>query len=388
MLKKIDQYPILLITVVYSLVSIYLFNKYGVKIMTDSHQYLGYANKLRDQFYVERHYMWYVSYTMFIYIIQIFSKSYFTIIFTQYFISYLSMIALYSSAKMLFRGVRIGLLTVFLYVFMIDTLMWNSFILCESLYVSMICFSLWFLLKSFLEEKQVWFYLLTFLIILITSLIKPTGIALFGSTVLCFSYVSLKKVKSIYLRQGIVSGVVVILLLLINRMLETYMVLDNYRLGEVVFRISLYGSESLKEGLMLTSGDPLQFPNKDLPVVAQIGIFIIKNPIYWFKLFSLKLYYFLFHVRPFWSTTHNLFSVFILVPSYMSLCWVMLKVRIDRTIQIFIGSFLLIHILSIGFTSVDWEGRFLIPVLPVVFGVGSAGMVNCLGSVKLLFSKS
>jgi hypothetical protein len=46
----------------------------------------------------------------------------------------------------------------------------------------------------------------------------------------------------------------------------------------------------------------------------------------------------------------------------------------NHELKIFIGTFLGLQILMVSLTSENWDGRFLLPVLPVVFILSSFGI--------------
>jgi len=68
-LSKVQS--LLFLSLLYLLVSLYLFNKYGIRIMNDSPRYLNYAADLNTKgIYFDPLNFWYISYVFFVYISQ------------------------------------------------------------------------------------------------------------------------------------------------------------------------------------------------------------------------------------------------------------------------------------------------------------------------------
>jgi hypothetical protein len=329
------------------LVNLVLFYKTGVKIVADTERYIEYANGLRSGFYFDSHNFWYIGYVSYLLLIFKISGSVGAVVVGQYLFSVLAVIALYRAAFLLGNSTASALATCLLFIGFTDILMWNSYVLTESLYTSFICFSIYCLVVIYNTKARRTFVALGVFVILFTILMKPTGLALLVAIVT----VLLVRTKSI----ALISVSLILLVILVNRMLTTFVLVENYRAGEIIYAAS---------EMVVEKPADLTNPSSSYPLL-RVVLFIVQNPVYWTKLFVLKVYYLLFHTRPFWSIFHNLFSLIVLIPSYI-LFFKGIK-NADRDIVVFTSSFLLIHILSVGFTADDWDGRFLIPMLPVIF---------------------
>jgi len=369
---KVINVPLLLVSALYCGVSIFLFHRYGVKIVNDSERYLVYANDLKHGFYFDNHNFWYIGYVLFIFIIQLFYKGLLAIVFTQYFLSFIAVIALYKTALLLFNNTRSAVISSVSYILFFEIPTWNSYILCESLYCSLTCISLYLLTLSYSRPGRVYLYLLTAMVICITALTKPTGIALIGA-VLTIVFVSFwKSHKNTPVRIALVLILSTTFLLVVNRMLFTYQVMENYQLGEIIYAITSLPHNKLNSLLIIDPPKDVYIPSPNNPPLVRIVIFILNNPLYFLKLFSSKLFYFIFHIRPYWSWTHNLFSLLFLLPFYFYSLRALAKNNVRPEIKIFAATYVLIHCASIGVTSEDWDGRFLMPLLPVIFLLGAS----------------
>lgn len=371
--KPIHGYLLIL----YSLVSVICFQYYGIKIMVDSERYLNYAANLRSGFYVETHNFWYFGYVAFLYIIKLFSQDNLVIIIGQYFLGYLGVLAIYEAGRLLFSNKFQALFPALLMIAFIEIPMWNSFILSESFYISFNCFSIYFLVALYKEGINPFRLIAAILIVLITVFSKPTGIALLGGVGALLFYRAVSKVKPKAFKSALLGGACVLFLLLTNKMLSTYTLIENdYVKGEIIYGISGLPNHSAYEKLKVMPPDNLYIPAAEHPPLVRIVSFIIYHPIYWLKLFFAKFYYFITHIRPYWSVSHNLFSLLFLIPVYGLSIRSFFVREFPKEILLFIIPYFTIHVLSVCLSTVDWDGRFLMPLLPVLFLLTAAGIPN------------
>lgn len=342
--------------------------------MNDSHRYLEYAQNLHGGFYFEPHNFWYFGYVLFVYANSLFSDASGLLIASQHLLSFFSVIALYRTSTLLFSEKMPAILTCLLYILFIDIPSWNSYILAESFYVSMTCMSL-YVIALFYRGRRGWkFYTIGSLTLLLTLLAKPTGIVLLVAIAsILFRHV-ISKIPSRAARYAFIFALSSSILLLGNKMLSTYQVIENYQLGEIIYAVTTIPELPSLEQLVVTPSQSLVLPSPSDPKILQICQFVVQNPMHWFELFFKKVFYFLSHTRPFWSLSHNLVSILVLVPTYFFFVFVIMKKMVPNDVGLFCIVYLTMHTLSIGLTSVDWDGRFLIPVLPVLFLLAGKGI--------------
>jgi hypothetical protein len=97
-----------------------------------------------------------------------------------------------------------------------------------------------------------------------------------------------------------------------------------------------------------------------------------------------KLFYLFGQIRPFYSGLHNSFLLVFLTPVYSGFIAGLSKLRMRKSIFFYSITFIAVHSLSIGFMSVDWDGRFLLPMLPLIFIIGVPSLIEL---VKKIFHK-
>lgn len=365
MLKKHLTGPVAIILLWIS-VNAVLYSRYGIKVVSDTDRYIEYAHGLMSGFYFDSHNFWYIGYGLYLAMIFKSGGGMVAVVAGQYVLSLIATLALYRASFLLWNS-RIGaFVTCCLFLLFIDISQWNSYVLTESIYTSFICFSIYCLASIHKGERRWWFLVVSSFVIFITILIKPTGVALLGALVV------------VLVRRNVPAILVtsVLFCLLINRMLTTYLVIENYRVGEIIYAVTTYPDQSKVRGLVIEPPADLYVPPASHPPVVRIAAFVAHHPVYWTDLFLHKIFRLLVHTRPFWSMSHNLFSIAVLLVSYASFIFAIRNKAIHSDVVIFAITFLLIHILSVGITSDDWDGRFLIPMLPVIFICSGNGLTT------------
>ena len=103
--------------------------------------------------------------------------------------------------------------------------------------------------------------------------------------------------------------------------------------------------------------------------------FIMEKPGYFFELLANKLWYLFSHIRPYYTNFHNALSLAFLIPAYffatLGLPWASPD---QRRLRVLLLSTLVCQALITSVTFTDWDGRFLIPLLYVVFLYAAIGL--------------
>lgn len=80
------------------------------------------------------------------------------------------------------------------------------------------------------------------------------------------------------------------------------------------------------------------------------------------------------NVKPYFSILHNTLIVLVLYPLYYFAVKGFLQFPVDRKEHIFISTYFIAQALTVALSSENWDGRFLIPVLPFVFMLSAIGL--------------
>ena len=369
-MTKHISFPIAII-ILFLLITILSIKINGVKVSNDSFRYLEYAENLREGFYVERHNVRYIMYVFFIYIVDFLPNDnlHFAIIFFQYLLSGISLIFLYKGLKILFRKEIVATIACVLCLLFLEFSFWNSYVLCESLYLSATSISIYFLIKACRSPKKI-NYVFLFSSCLFLAFVKPTGIA-FGIALLIVIIFGLKKITSNLVYGLMIFGLVLSGFWVINKYLTTYQVIENYQMGEVISGVTTVSHLEGVSYYILDVPEDLEFLGENNPPLLRIAHFALHNFSYWLKLSATKMLFFVAHIRPLWSFVHNVYNGLLLLICYFFFFRSFCNRTISQKIKVFAGSYFLIHLIGVGLTAADWDGRFLMPVLPILFAIAA-----------------
>lgn len=351
------------------LVQVILFIKFGARTSVDSELYLNDAKNWLNGKWPEGRNIWYASYSAFLAFIFFCGGNNMTVVLTQIVLSGVATYCLYQLAVEIFNKREVAILAVLFYLLWIKIHEWNTFLYTESLFTSCCIVSFTVLVKS----KNAWEYFVASVLLIFTFFIRPTGFALVVG-LLCYGMYSLQRE---YLKRVIPLGFIgaMAVLLLLAGMLKNFTLLESYAKAEIIYPNITLG--------MVVPFD-IYTPKEDHSILVRVFLFAFYNPIYFLKLFFLKLVLFLGNIKPYFSIFHNAVIVLILYPLYFFAVKGFLKFPAHRKEKYFIVGFVIAQTLTIALTSENWDGRFLVPLLPFVFLL-SASAIEAI--VKPLFAK-
>ncbi|WKN33376.1 hypothetical protein PZB74_08520 [Porifericola rhodea] len=165
----------------------------------------------------------------------------------------------------------------------------------------------------------------------------------------------------------------VISLAVLHKMLVSYELVESYAKGEIIY-------PDVRLGISVPSN--LIVPKNSLPPLVTLIQFVVFNPLYFIKITAIKVFLFLSNVKPYFSWLHNLLIIFILYPLYGFGIVGLRKYSYDKRILHFIVSYIIAQTITVGLTTENWDGRFLVPVLPFIFILSAIGLYTLRGSIK------
>jgi hypothetical protein len=347
------------LSLLWLLIQAFLFIRFGARTSVDSELYLTDAANLLYGQLPEGRSIWYVSYSAFLAFIFFCGGNSIIVVFVQIFLSGVATLCLYQLALEVYGKRNVAILAVLFYLLWIKIHEWNTFLYTESLFTSCSIISFVVLVKS----KNAWHYLAASLLLLFTFFIRPTGFALVVG-LLCYWVFSLRRE---YLKRILALAFIGALgaVVLLVGMLENFPLIDSYSKAEIIYPNITLGIEVPLN---------LYIPHADQSTLVRMFLFAINNPIYFLKLFSLKLFLFLGNVKPYFSIFHNTVIVLILYPMYFFAAKGFLKFPAHRKEKYFVAGFVITQTLTVALTSENWDGRFLVPLLPFVFLLAANGI--------------
>jgi hypothetical protein len=336
---------------------------FGVVCSSDSPMYIEDAVSISNGIFPHGRSIVYMSYSSFIALVFLCNGTIETVVLIQILISGIATLCLYQFVFELSKNKKIAFIAVLLFLCWIKIHQWNTYIYTESLFTSFSIISIALLSMS----KKGWHYVLTALVLVFTFFIRPTGFnVLFG--LLAYLSVALlqKKILSTYIIVGIVISLITLVLIGLNYALQDYVYsfIASYKKAEVIYP-SIH--------LWISIPQDIVTPADSYPPLLQLILFIGSNPLYFFKLFFLKMILFLANVKPYYSTLHNLIIVLVLYPCYAFAVYGFKAIN-NLKIKMYILTFITFQTITIAMTSENWDGRFLIPILPLIFICAAFGI--------------
>ncbi|HSZ72338.1 MAG TPA: hypothetical protein VK750_06645 [Cytophagaceae bacterium] len=358
--------PIVILIATWVGVQYYVLQHYGVVSAPDSPMYIEDAYHILQGHLPEGRGIWYIGYSSFLSGVFLLKGNLSTIVFLQMLLSGLAALALFHLVSHL-SDKRSAIIAVFLYLTWIKIHQWNVYIYTESLFTSCCIFSF----ASLTLSRKGWHYFLTSILITFTFFIRPTGIglmvAVFGYLVTWIAQKN-KIPVSVWI---ILSGILITAsLMMINYILKDYIYyfIDSYSKAEIIY-------PSIP--LFLQKPEQLTIASSAYTPVVQLVLFFLYNPVYFIKLCLLKLFLFFGNIKPYFSWYHNALIIAVLYPCYIFAAYGYKNMTAAKE-KIFIGCFIISQALIVSLTSENWDGRFLIPVLPFVFIYSAIGVNHVL----------
>jgi hypothetical protein len=295
------------------------------------------------------------------------------IVLAQALITGVAAYCLYRLARRLYDR-RTGLLAAFFYIGYAEIHTWNFYILTDSLFVSMVIISLFVVV----EWRGLWLSAVAGLVVLFTCTVRPNGFIL-AASIGTYALYSLWKTRRYKVFMGVACLFLVafpVAIKLIDAMLVYSPILKHYARGAVM-------TGRQPSALTMPGIIPEGLTNVKSTLLA-ITLFIAAKPVYFLQLAGIKLRYFFLHTRPFYSAFHNYFSVLTLVPSYALALWGLFSRTDYPAERVLLISVIFFQSLIVALTLSDWDGRFLLVILPIVFVFASRGAWRLLDAVKAL----
>jgi hypothetical protein len=336
-------------------IQLLFFFKMGVRQSVDSPFYLENAGLLRQGMLPEDRGLWYSAFSLFLALVFLAGGTLKTAVIIQILLSCLSAFCIFVSAKEITRNKLAAILAVLLYIVWIPIHEWDTFIYTESLFTSFCVFSF----TALLFGKNRWHIVFTALLFLFTFFIRPTGLSLVVALV-SYLIASIPR-KRITFTIPVATVLILIAVLIGSKMFNAYDPIPAYVSAEIIYP---------KITLNVEAPSDLTIPENG-PSLVKVFFFAVYNPLYFLKLFGIKVALFFGNIKPYYSPVHNFVVVLFLYPIYFFAWLGFRKNEGFKKEKLFIASFIITNGLIVGLTTENWDGRFLVPLLPLIFIMAS-----------------
>ena len=331
----------------------------------DSRRYIRGASKILNFEMPEGKSASYLGYMTYIAIFQYLNLNLKFIVFSQIFLTFLSSLCIYKITRK-FSSHLAAVIVLSLYLFYLPLQIWNFYILTETTFICSTIFILYF----FIFFKKKYLPLLIFFIIFYITL-RPHGVILIPS-------LSLSLLIWLYFKNKFRLFFLLVLCLFVLSF-PTLSLLNYYMENEDIV------STVAEKGIIWGYDDKNNFlefkahTNIDKDLLSLLIFF--KNNFYTFIIaFFKKLWFFNFRIRPYYSDFHNYYIIIYNLIYWPAAIFGIFKLYSkDNLGIILIYSLFIFFTLAVGFSWADWDGRFSLYILPLIFifaGVGVHKVIN------------
>lgn len=345
-----------MILAIWAVAQIAAFLFFGPVIAYDSATYISAGKSILEGAWPSGYVTWYSAYCLMIAVTLLIGAAPVYVIVLQLILSALATWSVYKITFRLSQNRTSAFIAATLFAIWPDIQQWNFIVYTDAPFACAVLITI----SAIMERRNM---IMIICLILFTIFLRPVGIVFM---IACVVYL-IAGLQQKYL-YSIGAAVLLMSIFAINYMMRDYVdgFIESYAKGEIIY-------PDISAGFQ-TSPD-LYIPSKDHPPVFQPVMFALGNPFYFLRMSVYKGLLFIGHVKPYFSMTHNILIAIFLWPLYVLAFIGFRKVDESPTTN-FILVFILLQVLMVSLTSENWDGRFLLPVLPWVFILSSVAIAR------------
>ncbi len=360
-----NQFIFLLVS--WMLVQSLLIWQNGIVTGLEALKYIGEANRfLQFGKFSSNNYFLYSTQIFLIAAVIKFRLGYTVIVIIQLLLNLFSTIMFYKLAICFLKKPFIAVIATFFFIINIPYQVYNSFLFTESLFYSLVVIYSSYLLR--LKKLTLKNLFSIFLLLLLLSITRPTGVLFFAATAIYIFFRFLNHLSVPY-KTLIISFTAIIFLIAINSLLDAGGSLDfmlPFKKENIICGVNTINNAEIKT---LEKGNSLQ----------GIVYYIFNNEQQFFRLAQLKTIAFFGMIRNYFSSFHNTFLVLFFYPFYILTIvgtWKKIKQK-DKGI-IYMFTIIMLYWITTLLTCDDWHNRFILTVSPFLFLLGFAAFSSVL----------
>ena len=249
--------------------------------------------------------------------------------------------------------VEVGVLGAAFFLLFPEIAAWHAYILTDSLYTSTVVLCVWATHRA--TELGGRAYAPAVALVLLGALLRPTGWVLPPAIA---GYLAISLLRT---RRGQAAGLLAVLIVCAGLALAV--------------RPLRSGIESQSPARMLRRGQVIwghDASRAHMPADGTVGDgrgayvrYVLRHPTSVARLMATRVFTELAHIRPYYSRAHNAMIAAVLVPVYLLAGLAVLRGRRNPLVLLILGV-IAAHLVVVALFFADWDGRFLIHVLPLV----------------------
>ena len=333
--------------------------KNGFKLGGDSVRYIEAANNILQLKLPEGKSLSYLSYDIFVALILLVRNNLFDVVIIQIILTGFAAFCLFKITSIMFNKIT-GSICFLLFLFFPDIQMRNFYILTESLIISIPIISI-FLIINYNNYK----YFLGYILLIFACFIRPHAIILFPVLIILI-YFDLKKLNNKFILNTFYSILIIFIPILL--------MIINYLINREGILVTLFKGELIKhyDGLKIKSPPNVNLEN-DSETIFDLVYVLFSYPLFFLKVFFTKLFWFYARVRPYYSEIHNLFIIVYTIPIYITFIIGVFTKNEKNNLKIAMLIYMFLVTFAVCITTLDWSGRFILPIIPMILIFSSAG---------------
>jgi hypothetical protein len=324
----------------------------GPRLFGDGVDYLAYAYSIIDNNSLGNgHYLQYSGYALFLLVFIKYNFGIVSICLAQVALSGVATWAYYRTALRLSGAYwPTAFLATAAFVNWLEVQAFNTLILTESLFTSLLIICLWAVVRI----RDISTFSIALAILLITVTVRPNGfVALVAAATSGLGWM-LQTGRTRWCILPLFT-ILTIALVELNRTVVDFNLIETYKAGTVIFGYA---------PPLINPPATLQLPSDTLLPAIQLAYFIGNNLFYFIKLSLLKLAYFLGLPKPWHSALHTVWLVLTLPIIYgLAVCGAWHK-AIAMHVRIYLVATIAAQAAIIMLTVEDWDNRFSGPLIP------------------------
>ncbi|MDG2087344.1 MAG: hypothetical protein P8J68_01210 [Arenicellaceae bacterium] len=347
--------PLLSCLFVWGIVNVLHYAYLGIRTGGDTGRYTGSAIEILNGNWPAGKAVEYMGYNIFVAFSQLISPSYLfeTIVVLQVLVSAVAVICLYKIAE-IYGSTLVAIFASLAWIIFPDTQYWNFLILTESLFVSALLISLYAILRSETRMQVA----ISLVIVIFTASIRPNGLIVLVAAYCYFLVASFIKKDYLALSAIVFMGLLglTVSVNMLGAIVERQEIVESFIKGETI-----WGYPQSYNPLPDSSSASLIDGVKGIPALFNL---VLAEPIYFIEVVFTKLFYLLSHTRPYWSTYHNIYALFFILPLYALLIYGIFYRTAPIDVVSFAYPLITTQLLVVAFSFADWDGRHLLPIYP------------------------
>lgn len=353
-----------LLLVVWVLMQLGAYFVHGVQIVFDSHRYIDEANKLLTPERAGPLRLSYISYAATLALCIMIFGSAKSIVLLQLLVAGLSTIAFFKLALHLLGNRVLAFFATALLLLWPLYQHWNFYIHTESLFASLSIIA--FLRVATATTK--WQYLQLILLLLVITFLRANGfmvvlaVAGFGAS-------------AYWLKKGLSAKLLVLVLLLGG--VVTTAVFALFFLHDLSGIHSFTGH--LLSGNVIQGYDKISFSPQGNPVLSgsplqQLGQLLWQEPVFFLQKSLGRVFFYWSQMRPYISFRYKVAIVVYLYPVYLLAAAALWKKQLPMPFVFALVILCTLFTAMVIVSGVDWDNRFMMPLLPYLFLCAAAGL--------------